>query len=106
MRLNLSFLKSLLAVSHDLIVTALALVLAYLVRYLDQPQPLPIMAMVQHGAILLATATVVYPLSGLYRGVWAYASVNDLAAIIRSTFITLLCFTAISFLATRMEFLP
>ncbi len=50
------------------------------------------------GAVFWAT--------GLYKGVWRYASLNDLLAIARAVTLALLIFLPITFLITRLDELP
>ncbi len=54
------------------------------------------------GIVMLALLRV----SGLYRGIWRYASVSDLAAIARASVIAILVYTVILFLMTRLEGVP
>lgn len=51
-------------------------------------------------------AAVVFRICGLYRGVWRYASVNDMLAIVKAVSFTVLLFLPLLFLLTRMEDLP
>ena len=51
-------------------------------------------------------AAVVFLFMGLYRGVWMYASLNDLMSITRATTLVILIFLLAMFLWTRMESLP
>ena len=43
---------------------------------------------------------------GLYRGIWYYASFNDLVAIVKGVTLAILIFLAIMFVATRLEDFP
>src|SRR3546814_16698899 len=43
---------------------------------------------------------------GLYRGVWRYASMNDLVAITKAVSLSLAIFLPITFLITRLDSLP
>ena len=60
------------------------------------------------GGLLTLTAigAVVYLYTGLYRGVWRYASIRDLAAITRAVSLTVLIFVLAMFVWTRLEPLP
>ncbi|KIL97814.1 Capsular polysaccharide biosynthesis [Paramagnetospirillum magnetotacticum MS-1] len=59
------------------------------------------------GTILfVAIAIPVFISQRLYRGVWRYASVNDMAALVRASTLTVLIFMALLFLITRLEALP
>ena len=51
-------------------------------------------------------AAVVFRVSRLYRGVWRYASMNDMLAIFKAVSITVLLFLPLLFLLTRMEDVP
>lgn len=51
-------------------------------------------------------AAVVFQISKMYRGIWAYASIHDLVAITRGVTITILVFLPILFLLTRLDFFP
>src|SRR5690606_26252472 len=48
----------------------------------------------------------VFLFSGLYRGIWRYASLNDLVAIVRAVTLALLAFLLITFMMTRLEAYP
>ncbi len=59
------------------------------------------------GTIAFAiVAAVVFRLSRLYRGVWRYASMNDMLAIFKAVSFTVLLFLPLLFLLTRMEDVP
>src|SRR3546814_2502602 len=59
-------------------------------------------------AMLLFTAVcgAVFLGLGLYRGVWRYASMNDLVAITKAVSLSLAIFLPITFLITRLDSLP
>ncbi|CCQ75452.1 nucleoside-diphosphate sugar epimerase/dehydratase [Magnetospira sp. QH-2] len=42
----------------------------------------------------------------LYRGIWRYASLNDMTAIAKSVTLAILIFTAVMFIWTRLELIP
>ncbi len=56
--------------------------------------------------IFVAVAAVVFLALGLYRGVWRYASMNDLMAILRAVALTILIFLPIMFLVSRLDGMP
>jgi len=59
------------------------------------------------GTILFVLVCApVFWLTGMYRGVWRYASLNDLMTITRGVTIAVLVFLLVLFLATRLEHLP
>jgi FlaA1/EpsC-like NDP-sugar epimerase len=56
--------------------------------------------------LFVSVAIPVFISQRLYRGVWRYASVNDMTALIRASTLTILAFMALLFLVTRLEALP
>ena len=59
------------------------------------------------GTILFtAIAAIVFRSLKMYRGVWQYASLNDLINITKSTSLVILIFVVISFVNNRLEDLP
>ncbi|MBV8738141.1 MAG: polysaccharide biosynthesis protein [Alphaproteobacteria bacterium] len=55
---------------------------------------------------LTLIAAVIYRLTGLYRGIWRFASVPDLYNIARAVTLTILIFLPVMFVLTRLEALP
>jgi len=53
----------------------------------------------------VVAACVVWPM-GLYRGIWRYASMNDLIQITKAVSLAVLIFVPILFVTSRAEFLP
>jgi O-antigen biosynthesis protein WbqV len=53
-----------------------------------------------------SVAAVVFLFTGLYRGIWRYASLPDLFNITRAATLTILIFLPIVFIFTRLETLP
>ena len=70
--------------------------------FLPQTSPFLLEATVMFTAI----ATVTFMTMGLYRGVWRYASLNDLIAILKAVSVAVVLFTVVMFLATRLELMP
>ncbi|MEO5335382.1 MAG: polysaccharide biosynthesis protein [Magnetospirillum sp. WYHS-4] len=60
----------------------------------------------QWTASFVAIAATVFLFMDLYRGVWRYASLNDLLAIAKAATLTMLVFAAVMFVSTRLEDLP
>ena len=92
--------------AHDIVMAALAFILSVYLRlgfwvfefYADM----------WLGACALFTGicAVVFWTSGLYRGVWRYASLNDMWAITRAVSVAMLVFAFIMFIWVRLEPLP
>ncbi|MDO8607803.1 MAG: nucleoside-diphosphate sugar epimerase/dehydratase [Phaeospirillum sp.] len=57
-------------------------------------------------ALFAAVAVPVFLSQRLYRGVWRYASVSDMTALVRASTLTVLIFMALLFLMTRLQSLP
>lgn len=55
---------------------------------------------------ITAAAAAVFSLSGLYRGVWRYASTRDLIAIAKAVSLVIAVFVPVLFLLTRLEDMP
>ncbi|WP_448203392.1 polysaccharide biosynthesis protein [Azospirillum sp. sgz302134] len=98
--------RAFLVYLHDLAMTGVALVVALYLRVgglaFDQySEPL-----ITGLPILVLIAAVVFRLSGLYRGIWRYASIPDLFQLIRAVSVVVLCFLLVMFLLTRLDALP
>ncbi|HEX3952119.1 MAG TPA: nucleoside-diphosphate sugar epimerase/dehydratase [Stellaceae bacterium] len=61
---------------------------------------------VVYGIVFTGIAAFIFLLTGLYRGVWRYASLPDLFNIVRATTLTELVFLPVLFLFTRLDTLP
>jgi O-antigen biosynthesis protein WbqV len=59
-----------------------------------------------YDAVFAATAGGVFLWTGLYRGIWRYASLPDLIALLRAVTIIILVFFPLMFVATRLEGVP
>src|SRR5712691_7183676 len=59
-----------------------------------------------YGISFTAIAAVIFLLTGLYRGIWRYASLPDLFNIARAATLTELVFLPVMFLFTRLDTLP
>lgn len=74
--------RATLALLHDLVVAALAWVLAYLLRFNLEPPPDFLAEMWRTLILVVPLQGLVFWRFGLYRGLWRYASVNDLRRIL------------------------
>ncbi|MCW2236543.1 polysaccharide biosynthesis protein [Azospirillum canadense] len=98
--------RALMIYLHDLVMTAIALVVALYLRVGGLAFDYYSDALINGLPILVLIAAVVFRLSGLYRGIWRYASVPDLLQLIRAVSVVVLSFLAVMFLLTRLEALP
>jgi len=98
--------RALLAFVHDVLMAALSLAAALYLRLGDD--------VVDYRPQLTATyivgftliAAIVFLLTGLYRGIWRYASLPDLFNIVRAVTLTVAVFLPVMFVLTRLEALP
>jgi len=62
--------------------------------------------MIQASILFTFICAVVFRFAGMYRGVWRYASINDLWTITKAVSIAILVFSFAMFIWTRLETLP
>lgn len=91
---------------HDLVMTTAAFVVALWLRVGDRIFSDYGDALAVGLPILVLTAAVAFRALGLYRGIWRYASIPDLAQIVRAVTVTVLAFVLILFLTTRLDSFP
>ncbi|MCP5146285.1 MAG: polysaccharide biosynthesis protein [Gammaproteobacteria bacterium] len=92
---------------HDLLVTLIAWLAAYWLRFNLETVPAPFLrtALEMLPAVIVVQGCV-YWMFGLYRGVWRFASMPDLIRIAKAVAVgTASCALAV-FLLTRMELVP
>lgn len=98
--------RATIAYAHDIVMAAVAFVVSIYLRVGDlfffyQPEVL-----IQGTVTFALIAAIVFRFMGLYRGVWRYASINDLMAITRAATLVILVFLAVMFMWTRLDGLP
>jgi FlaA1/EpsC-like NDP-sugar epimerase len=98
--------RSLLAFLHDVAMAALSFGLSFYLRLGDEIVRYENWLTVGYGAAFTGIAAVAFLLTGLYRGIWRYASLPDLFNIARAATITVLVFPLAMFLFTRLDTLP
>ena len=91
---------------HDIFMAALSFVLSvhlrldiWIVEYYSE-------TWLAASALFTAICAVVFWTSGLYRGVWRYAALNDLWAITRAVSLAVVIFAFVMFIWVRLEPLP
>jgi len=94
------------AYAHDIVMAAVSFALSLYLRLGDLVYDYSPALLVQGTILFTAIAAGVFWYMGLYRGVWRYASLNDLLAITRATAAVVLIFLVVMFLWTRLETLP
>ena len=69
------------AYGHDIFMAAASFPLALYLRMGDDLWTQPVDVMTAAGLFFTAETALIFYVMGLYRGVWRYASINDLLAI-------------------------
>ena len=98
--------RALFAFLHDVGMAALSFALALYLRLGGTAVQYEPQLMVLYGAVFTAIAAGVFLLTGLYRGIWRYASLPDMFNIARAATLTVLIFLPVMFVFTRLETLP
>jgi len=99
--------RAVIAFLHDVVMAALSFPIAVYLRYGSETaevwsgEDLALMT-----AMFTAIAAAVFLSSRMYRGVWRYASVNDMLTLARAATITILIFLFLIFLVTRLNAVP
>ena len=98
--------RALLAFVHDVLMAALSVVVSLYLRLggdiVDYKPRMTITYILSFTVI----AASVFLLTGLYRGIWRYASLPDLFNIARAVTLTVAVFLPVMFVITRLEALP
>lgn len=95
-----------IAFAHDVIMAAASFPLSLYLRMGDSLFVLADRYIWQGTAIFTCIAATVFLFSRLYRGIWRYASINDLVALTRATTIIILIFVPLMFVITRLDLVP
>ncbi len=99
--------RSAFAYGHDIVMAAASFALSLYLRLGDLAFADPYDDILLPGTLAFAAiAAAVFLFMGLYRGIWRYASLEDLTAITKAASLTVLLFLAVLFLATRLDVLP
>jgi FlaA1/EpsC-like NDP-sugar epimerase len=92
--------------AHDIVMAALSFVLSLYLRVGGDISHYSPSLLLTYDAGFAATAAIVFLWSGLYRGIWRYASLPDLLALLRATSLIILIFFPVMFVATRLADMP
>lgn len=93
--------------AHDILMAALSFYVSLMLRVGErvfEQMPLP-QFLLAVGLFTLVCA-VVFRLMGMYRGLWRYASITDMVAIVRAVTLATLVFVLVLFAVSRLEALP
>src|SRR5947209_5424923 len=86
-----------LIVSHDLVATALALVLSFVLRFDDALLPSKLAGLAPFLPVFLIYAAIVFFLFGLHRNKWRFTSVPDLVNIVRASAVLAISLLALDY---------
>ncbi|MGE3623864.1 MAG: polysaccharide biosynthesis protein [Bdellovibrionales bacterium] len=95
-----------LAMVHDIVMSAIAFLLALYLRMGETIVSLPPSSIALSLLIFTVTCAAVFFACGLYRSIWAFASLRDLLDILRAVTIAVLVFALVCFALTRLENVP
>jgi O-antigen biosynthesis protein WbqV len=98
--------RAIFAFLHDVAMAALSFGLALYLRVGDEMLTKEPRLNILYGVSFTLIAAVIFLLTGLYRGIWRYASLPDLFNIARAATLTELVFLPVMFLFTRLDTLP
>lgn len=98
-------LRRFLGSVHDIVVAVGVFLLTYLL-VLDVPRTLAIPDLWLRISFFALGAGIVFMIFGLNRGAWRYASLHDVAAIVKSSFVLVAGYSVISFLVNRGVSVP
>lgn len=103
---NLRFKRTLIAAAHDAVMAALSFVLAVYVR-LGADQWYQVQDYIVPGTLMFTVVCVcVFFYTKLYRGLWRYASMQDMVAILKAVSLAILIFAVLMFVVNRLEGMP
>src|SRR5262249_39029898 len=98
--------RAVTAFIHDVAMAALSFPLALWLRLggrlMEQAGPF----IIPGTALFAGVAAAIFLLLGLYRGVWRYASLSDLIAILRAVTLLILVYLPIMFVLSRLQGMP
>jgi len=107
MKVRLTLHRGHIAFTHDLVMAALSFLAAIYLRQGDAwvlGWDKPMLALAT--ATFTGVAAFAFMSSRMYKGVWRYASINDLLTLARAATLTVAVFYLLMFLMTRLQDLP
>lgn len=91
---------------HDVAMAAVAFMIALFLRLGEDIIDFFDDRLLVSLTIYTAVCSIVFWFTGLYRGIWRYASLSDVFAIMKAVSLALLIFLAVTFTITRLESVP
>ena len=99
-------LRAAIVLAHDGIMAALSFLIALKLRLGNDPYDYSPDLTIGGTVIFTTTALSVFILTRLYRGVWRYASIEEIIQIARAVALTVLIFVLCMFFITRLQQMP
>jgi len=104
---RLYFNRVVITFLYDMLVAAASLYVALFLRVGNAAFQEKYIHLMHFGVpVFVLIALVVYPLFGMYRGIWRYASVPDLITIVKANTLAVAIFVILLFVLTRLEDMP
>ncbi|MDP6830940.1 MAG: nucleoside-diphosphate sugar epimerase/dehydratase [Alphaproteobacteria bacterium] len=91
---------------HDVFMAALSFELAVWFRYQTYGKPQDFFFLWHGTAIFTVVCALVFWRMGLYRGIWHYASLSDLIAIVKAVTLAILVYLPVMFVLDRLANFP
>ncbi len=95
-----------IAYFHDVLMAGVSFLLAQYLRLGDNLLWYADDYLFAGAALFMAVAAAVFASTNLYRGIWRYASLNDMVAIVKAASLTILVFFPLLFLFNRLDEVP
>lgn len=95
-----------IAFGHDVIMAAASFPLSLYLRMGDSVTHLADRTYWQGVLIFTVIAAAVFLTSNLYKGIWRYASINDLVALTKAVTVIVVLFVPLMFLVSRLDLIP
>ena len=105
-RLSSRISRVLVAFAHDVVMAGLSFVIALHLRLGEQAYDLLSGPLFYPWLLFTTVCACAFWFTGLYRGIWRYASLNDMFAIARAVTFALLLYLPVTFMITRLEGVP
>jgi O-antigen biosynthesis protein WbqV len=96
----------LVAFVHDVAMAGLSFAVALYLRLGEQAYDWLAGPLFYPWVLFTTVCVGVFWFTGLYRGIWRYASLNDMFAIARAVTLALLLYLPLTFMVTRLEGMP
>ncbi|MEQ8392577.1 MAG: nucleoside-diphosphate sugar epimerase/dehydratase [Thalassospira sp.] len=98
--------RSYIAFAHDIFMAAISFPLALYLRVGDGVRFYAMENILFSSGIFTLIAAVSFWYFGLYRGIWRYASLNDLTRIAKAVSVAVAVLFVVLFLTTRLDWMP